>query len=156
MELESYKKLVNNVVRRALFSFSVPGYAEEDLIHEGYLALYKALQTYDGAKGAKLETYASRCIRNRLIDLARRGGAKLESPSEEVDAAVGEELEAAVERIEMWARLDDALATCTAVEQSIMGMYMRGYGYAEIVEKLDTDKKKIDNTIQKIKRLLTE
>ncbi len=44
----------------------------EDIVNEGVIVLMKALDTYDEGKNAKFETYVSRRIRGRIIDIARK------------------------------------------------------------------------------------
>jgi len=43
----------------------------EDLISIGTIGLIKAVETFDGAKGNKLATYAARCIDNELLMMLR-------------------------------------------------------------------------------------
>ena len=146
-----YQKLVSASVRHALMSIRVPGYTEEDLIHEGYLALYRAERSFDPARGFRFETYAGRAIRNRIIDLARKS-TPVQSEFE-IDAH-GENLEIEVERIQLMERLQHTLRDCSAVEQAIIGAYLRGLRFNEIAQKLAVPLKKIDNTIQKVKKLV--
>lgn len=44
----------------------------DDVINEGVLALMDAIETYDPAKGAKFETYASLKIRGAVVDYLRK------------------------------------------------------------------------------------
>ena len=44
----------------------------DDVIHEGVLALMDAIESFDPAKGAKFETYASLKIRGAIIDFLRK------------------------------------------------------------------------------------
>ena len=43
----------------------------EDLISVGTIGLIKAIESFDNKKGAKLATYASRCIENEILMLIR-------------------------------------------------------------------------------------
>lgn len=44
----------------------------DDVINEGVIALMEAIDSYDPAKGAKFETYASLKVRGAVIDYVRR------------------------------------------------------------------------------------
>ena len=124
-------------------------------MHEGFLAMKRAADTFDGAKGYKFETYASRCIENRIRDLARRakGLGELGAMLNPDDLPVPDPRDR-IELENMRAELETALLTCTQLEQAIIGLHLQGYSYTDIVGKLNVDKKKIDNTIQKVRKLL--
>ena len=40
---------------------------QEDLISIGTIGLIKAVSTFDGSKGARLATYAARCVENEIL-----------------------------------------------------------------------------------------
>ena len=40
---------------------------QEDLISIGTIGLIKGIETFDGAKGARLATYAARCVENEIL-----------------------------------------------------------------------------------------
>ena len=40
---------------------------QDDLISIGTIGLIKAISTFDGTKGARLATYAGRCIQNEIL-----------------------------------------------------------------------------------------
>ena len=40
---------------------------QEDLISIGTIGLIKAVSTFDGSKGARLATYAARCVENAIL-----------------------------------------------------------------------------------------
>jgi len=44
----------------------------DDLINEARIAAWKAIRTYQTGKNAKIETYITVCIRNRMIELHRK------------------------------------------------------------------------------------
>ena len=74
-DLEARNKLVEHNLR--LVAHIVKKYNNlerdpEDLISIGTIGLIKAIDTYDGSKGNRLVTYASRCIENELLMLFRK------------------------------------------------------------------------------------
>ncbi len=44
---------------------------QEDLISIGTIGLIKGITTFDGSKGARLATYAARCIENAILSQMR-------------------------------------------------------------------------------------
>ena len=73
-DLEARNKLVEHNLR--LVAHIVKKYNNlerdpEDLISIGTIGLIKAIDTYDGSKGNRLVTYASRCIENAILSQMR-------------------------------------------------------------------------------------
>ena len=44
---------------------------QEDLISIGTIGLIKGISTFDGSKGARLATYAARCVENAILSPGR-------------------------------------------------------------------------------------
>lgn len=55
---------------------------QEDLISIGTIGLIKGITTFDGSKGARLATYAARCVENAILSQMRslRRSRKSEPP----------------------------------------------------------------------------
>ena len=55
---------------------------QEDLISIGTIGLIKGISTFDASKGARLATYAARCVENAILSPMRllRGTRKSEPP----------------------------------------------------------------------------
>lgn len=146
--MEDRERLVRIQVRR----FYNTGVDEDDLFQEGMLALLRAEKTFDDQKGVKFETYASHVIYNRLIDILRKHQAHYEEEPLPLDTAVGEPLGDEIERRRKLRLVRKVLAGCTDIERAIFNAYYQGYSYKEICGIFDVTTKKIDNTIQKIKK----
>lgn len=82
----AYMNLAKSIAR----SFGVAGaYDVDDLAGYGMLGLIRAIHTYDENGKANFKTYASRCIKNAIVDAVRKSesGAveiKLDSVDDEV------------------------------------------------------------------------
>lgn len=61
--IERNLRLVAHIVKK----YSSLGYDSEDLISIGTIGLIKAISTFDNEKGARLATYAARCIENEIL-----------------------------------------------------------------------------------------
>lgn len=144
------ERLVRAIIRK----FENTGIAEDDLFQEGMLALLKAERTYHKQGGAKFETYASVVIRNHLIDVIRTHKTEptvqfeIAATTEEITDAQRDEKKAELLKI-----LHETLHDCSAVEKAIFNAYFQGYSYQEICAIFGINQKKVDNTIQKIRKL---
>ena len=58
-----YKNLVNKISR----SYFLLGGEFEDIIQEGMIGLYKAIQNFSDNKNASFKTFASMCIKHQII-----------------------------------------------------------------------------------------
>lgn len=61
--IERNLRLVAHIVKK----YSSYGYDSEDLISIGTIGLIKAISTFNNEKGARLATYAARCIENEIL-----------------------------------------------------------------------------------------
>ena len=140
--LEKHKNLVKLIAR----TFSGD---PQDNFQEGLIALLKAIQTFDKNANVKFETYASRVIKNRLIDITRREKEKTAILDDQ--ATTGKTTEDEFNIIEKSTAIKKILAQCSAIERAVFNAYARGLSYAEIGKIFDINNKKIDNTIQKVR-----
>ena len=61
--IEHNMRLVAHIAKK----FDKSGEENEDLISIGMIGLIKAIKSYNSTKGAKLATYAARCIENEIL-----------------------------------------------------------------------------------------
>ena len=61
--IERNLRLVAHIMKK----YYAPGADQEDLISIGTIGLIKGITTFDPSKGAKLATYAARCIENEIL-----------------------------------------------------------------------------------------
>ena len=136
---------------------------QEDLIQEGLIGLLAAINSYKDGKGAKFSTYASRCI-NNSVQKAIRKFSRLKDippsnimPLEEVFCDDNPALSAEDEYLakESVSALTDFLYEgLSRFENEVLRLYIQGFSYAEIAEKLSKNPKAIDNAIQRIRKKL--
>ena len=148
--------MTDRIVRILARKFATARVQEDDLYQEGMLALIKAEMTYKPESGVKLETYASRVITNRFIDLLRKSGDSLRESSQMLneDTQSGDfNLEDEVNLIEIRNILRDQISD---IERAIFNSYIEGFSYDEIGVIFELPRKKIDNIVQKVKRKIKE
>ena len=88
-------------------------------------------------------------IHNRIVDIIRTHKEELSVLTEDVTA----DNQHSADKEELLKILHEVLDNCTEFEKAIFNAYFQGYSYQEICEIFGINKKKVDNTIQKIHRL---
>ena len=61
--IERNLRLVAHIMKK----YYAQGTDQEDLISIGTIGLIKGITTFDGSKGARLATYAARCVENAIL-----------------------------------------------------------------------------------------
>lgn len=166
-----YKNTINKISR----SFFLVGGDTEDLIQEGMLGLYKAIKHYSTDKNASFSTFASLCIKRQIQSAIKKAGSKknltlssaipLSEASEfnEDDEATNglvlpsnqpqpDDMVISEENLhEIKKDIEEKLST---LEYKILSLYLAGQNYETIAEKLNINKKSVDNALTRIKSKL--
>lgn len=164
--LNKYKPLV---IKKARSMFLIGG-ETEDLIQEGMIGLFKAIQDYNMDKSVSFYAFSKICIERQIYSAVTSAGRKKHSPlngyvslshSEDFDreekhsASVVLNPEDTIldrERIRLIRRmLDEQLST---LESSVFNLFLEGHSYVQMAELLDRKEKSIDNAMQRIKSKL--
>ena len=170
--LEKYKGSVRALARPL---FLMDG-DEDDLLQEGMIGLFKAIQTFDRDKGASFETYARLCISRQLYSAIEKSNRKKNIPlnsyisiyseeylHEEGDfgngmfseqtASVWEENpeDIVIQRESRDNVLDILYEKLSNMEKKVLKLFLQGLTYQEIAKRLQYPPKKIDNALQRIK-----
>ena len=151
-------------------SFFLKGGDSDDLMQEGLIGLIKAIKSYDETRNACFSTFANLCIRRQMItavknhnsdkyknlNLAMQGeGYSTQEESihysrpslgfySPEDIFLGKELVNLLTGF-----LEENLST---LEKKVFTYLCKEYTYVEIADFLNEPPKKIDNTIQRIKK----
>lgn len=141
--LRDYRPMLIRAVGASAQGLSDAGYTEEDLMQEAAVAITAAVATYKGDKGVTFGAYARRCVRNRLISIAR---SALRVRRAAVD--IPEKAEESFLPVTSLERLEAAL---TDYERDVFCLMCLGYKPAEISERLGRETKSVYNAICRIK-----
>lgn len=157
--LKRYKNVVLSVARR----FFLSGGETEDLVQEGMCGLYSAIGGYSEGKSG-FSSYATRCIRNRIIDAVKAtSGAKHSALNNFLPIVeVGEELypsrqnpeDELIKRENRREFLKKISKNLSSFEFQVTVMYMDGLTMAEMSSSTGKPIKSIDNALQRAKRKL--
>lgn len=170
---ESIERILNSYRRKIYKSserFYLKGGDRNDLVQEGFIGLMKAIKNYDENKEVSFNTFATLCIKRQMITAIRcqnlekhkvihtaiqntshmteefeicKNICSFEYTSPE-EILLGKEL---AELLQVY--LDENL---TKLEKKIFYYFCQQYNYAEISNILEEPQKRVDNTIQRVKR----
>ena len=163
--MEKYK----NLVRKEANAMYLLGGENDDLIQEGMIGLFKAVQDYNTEEEASFFSFARLCITRQLYSAIEASKRKKHSPlnsyislydKNDEKAALIETMEASsetnpeelligrehAELIE--SKLEEQLSD---LENRVLYLHMLGTDYKTIARLLDKSPKTIDNALQRIK-----
>ena len=135
----------------------------EDLSQVGLIGFLSAVHSYNAEGKASFATYASRCIRNRIINSVKSSKAKRQIPadlctpldgqSELADTALTpEQLLLSRKEAQLIKRtIDEKL---TEKEQQVFFLYLSGLKYSEIAKKLDVSEKSVESALSRARKKL--
>lgn len=168
--MNKYKPLV---IKKARSMFLIGG-ETEDLIQEGMIGLFKAVQDYKLDKSVSFYSFSKLCIERQIYSAVTTAGRKKHSPlngyvslshTDEFERddtwkhTAGPALnpeETIIDRERMWLiqnKLDDRLSS---LESSVLELFLEGYSYAQMAEQLAKKEKSIDNALHRIKSKLQD
>ncbi|MGN0478251.1 MAG: sigma-70 family RNA polymerase sigma factor [Hominenteromicrobium sp.] len=138
----------------------------EDLYQEGLLGLFDAANSYTEDGGASFETYAGRCISNRIVSAVRRSSSRKNSflnhaiPIEEVEAVGADDTsdpQALLEsRDEMDRMLDTVHISLSPFERKVLSFYLGGYKRSEVEGRLGISARAFDNAMARVRKKLRQ
>ena len=163
-----YKPLVLKL-SKPLF---IMGAESEDLIQEGMMGLFKAVQDFKDDKEASFFTFASVCIQRQMLKAVEASGRLKNqplnayvslSPDDEgnVDPIVNETANHSsfglnpeslvIAKEEVGGRIAQIDATLSPMEREVFRLFMAGNDYHAIANKMNKSEKAIDNALTRIR-----
>ena len=170
--IEKYKDLVNMKVSK----YFIIGAEKEDIIQEGMIGLFKAIQSFKSDKQNSFKTFANLCIERQLITAIKTSNRQKHMPlnsylSLSASAYNNEDDDSDSSMIEFFDShtTEDPLETLTKkeyyqtvenaidkslsdFEKQVLRRFIKGESYVNIAESLNTPVKSVDNAIQGIRK----
>lgn len=168
--MEKYK----NLVRKEANAMFLLGGENDDLIQEGMIGLFKAVQDYDTEKEASFHSFARLCVTRQMYSAIEASKRKKHSPLNSYVSLYdkNEEQSSLIETMEdngqsnpedllisreyvtiLENRLEESLS---ALEKRVLYLHLLGTDYKTIANLLDKSPKTIDNALQRIKGKTTK
>lgn len=170
--IEKYKDLVNMKVSK----YFMIGAEKEDIIQEGMIGLFKAIQSYNEDKQNSFKTFANLCIERQLITAIKTSNRQKHMPLnsylslsasaynnndddgdstmiEFFDSHTTEDPLETLTKKEYYQKVENAIdKTLSTFEKQVLQRFIKGESYVTIAEKLDAPVKSVDNAIQRIRK----
>ena len=165
--LEKYRNLVSMKANR----FFLIGAESDDMLQEGMIGLFKAIQSFDLEKNNSFKTFANLCIERQLITAIKTSNRQKHIPLNSSFSlnvsAYDENTDTTVMEILDTNFVEDPLDTITkkeyikfienkidqnlsSFEKKVLDKYIQGESYITIANKLNSPVKSVDNAIQRI------
>ena len=176
----AYARLVTRYrgfVRLKASSYFLAGGDSEDLIQEGLIGLYKAIRDYRTDRESSFRNFAELCITRQIITAVKTATRNKHTPLNQyvsfsqTPAAAGDsettldeilpgptvhdpvnQVIATEELASLVACLSGVSGVLSDLESRVLSLYLDGYSYEVIGEKLECDTKTVDNALQRVKR----
>lgn len=163
--MEKYK----NLVRKEANAMYLLGGENDDLIQEGMIGLFKAVQNYDLTQETSFYNFARLCITRQMYSAIEASKRKKHSPlnsyislyektgereplidtMEAAKESNPEELLVGREYVELLQ--NKLMENLSALENRVLYLHLLGTDYKTIARLLDKSPKTVDNALQRIK-----
>ncbi len=170
--IENFKPMVSSIARGY---FLVDG-DDEDLVQEGMIGLYKAVQSFKESGGASFSSFAYLCIvrqvqtairsgirkksTNAFLSISNQGSIDLSEEGDGVsiflvssDLTPEEKFLQLESKHELSALIKKQLSD---LEFSVLGFYLKGFSHVDISQKLNIDLRSVANAIARMRMKLKD
>jgi RNA polymerase sporulation-specific sigma factor len=161
-------------VRMKASSYFLAGGDSDDLIQEGLVGLYKAVRDYRYDRESSFRNFAELCITRQIITAVKTATRNKHTPLNQYvsfsaspagamdgeptldEVIAGPTVHDPVNQVissEELRSLVSCLSTAlSALESRVLSLYLDGWSYEQIGERIGCDTKTVDNALQRVKR----
>jgi RNA polymerase sporulation-specific sigma factor len=161
-------------VRLKASSYFLAGGDADDLIQEGLVGLYKAVRDYRTDRESSFRNFAELCITRQIITAVKTATRNKHTPlnqyvSFSATPASAQDGEPTLDEVIPGSPIHDpvnqvisseelqSLVGCLStalseLESRVLALYLDGYSYEQVGERLGCDTKTVDNALQRVKR----
>src|SRR6266436_4604290 len=161
-------------VRLKASSYFLAGGDSEDLIQEGLVGLYKAIRDFRTDRESSFRNFAELCITRQIITAVKTATRNKHTPLNQYvsfsssPAGAGDDVPTLDQMLpgptvhdpvnqvissEELRSLVGCLSTALSeLEGRVLSLYLDGYSYEQVGERLSCDTKTVDNALQRVKR----
>ena len=164
---EAYSVLIARylfTIRKRASVYNNSGIDFEDLVQEGFIGLLNAVKCYESSFDTSFSTFAYLCIDRNILSVVRKSLAKKQIPKSALSFTYDEQCfhenivespEAVLIAKENISAMKQKIAEILSdTEKNVLDLYLCGYSYSKIAEKLNLSEKSVDNAIQRMRKKL--
>ncbi len=161
-------------VRLKASSYFLAGGDSDDLIQEGLVGLYKAVRDYRTDRESSFRNFAELCITRQIITAVKTATrnkhrplnqyvSSSSSPSNAMEGeptldeiipgpTVYDPVNQVISSEELRSLVDCLSSALSELESRVLALYLDGYSYEQVGERIGCDTKTVDNALQRVKR----
>jgi RNA polymerase sporulation-specific sigma factor len=173
----AYDRLVrryHGFVRLKASSYFLAGGDSDDLIQEGLVGLYKAIRDFRTDRESSFRNFAELCITRQIITAVKTATRNKHTPLNQyvsfssTPAGAGEDVPTldqilpgptvhdpvnqVISSEELRSLVGCLSSALSELESRVLSLYLDGYSYEQVGERLQCDTKTVDNALQRVKR----
>jgi RNA polymerase sporulation-specific sigma factor len=175
---DAYDRIVRRYygfVRLKASSYFLAGGDADDLIQEGLVGLYKAVRDFRSDRESSFRNFAELCITRQIITAVKTATRNKHTPlngyvsfSAAPASAAGDgeptldeiipgpsvhdPVNQVISSEELRSLVDCISSTLSDLEARVLSLYLDGYSYELIGDRIGCDTKTVDNALQRVKR----
>ncbi len=130
----------------------------DEAVQEGRLAVLNAINLFDESKSVRFTTYASKAIKNKLLNYIKKlhtnkTAMLIENLNEQSDQTTlpSSPEDHLINYEKLVEKLEDFKKNLSDLETKILSLKLEGYSYVEIATELKKTNKSVDNALTRIK-----
>ena len=150
------------MILRIASNFSSGGFEFDDLVQEGIIALFSAVQSYSNEKSS-FRTFAQLCVSRAVSSLVKSAAVAKRIPSVLIDTIEDADFfdEASPESIviqrEEYKNLTNRIKlTLSELEYKVLCEFLQGSSYSDISKKLGISAKSVDNALRRVREKIKQ
>lgn len=130
----------------------------EDLVQEGLMGLLSAVRTYRAEENVKFSTYATKCIKNKIISSVGKNALLSDGDEADLEEILGSggdiPEDIVLEREEMNELYEKITSALSEQEWQVFQLFLTGMSYNQIALNLGSTAKSVNNAMQRVRRKL--
>jgi RNA polymerase sporulation-specific sigma factor len=173
--VQKYEKYIYYIINLYKKQYTYIGYEDSDLYNEALILLYECIFTYQDEYNVKFSSYYLSCLKRKLFFLLKRNisnknklnnyALSLDQPLKDdtnnnLYTIIDNQEKSVSETINDKYYIEESIKLLrkkmSEQELHIVHLYFQGYSYQDISGFLFIDTKKVDNTIQKYKKIVRQ